>query len=77
MFGRMWILGQDTYGIPYAPYLVRITYGGEVVKRYPASCYELSDAAQSRLIRGDYAAAAEAAQQALNTTASVLWYNVG
>jgi hypothetical protein len=58
------------YGIPNAPYIVRLTYDGREVKRYPASCYDISHAAFRAEEAGDKAAARAQAEWALKTQVS-------
>jgi len=58
------------YGIPDALYIVRLTYEGEVVTRHPASCYELSNAAEAAMKDGDYEKAEQEAVRAVKTEIS-------
>jgi tetratricopeptide (TPR) repeat protein len=66
---RLLDVGQP-YGIPGAPYLARLTYDGEIVKRYPASCYEYANDAEAALGNKNYQEARQLAKLALKTEIS-------
>jgi hypothetical protein len=58
------------YGIPHAPYIVRLTYDGTEIKRYPATCYDISHAAFRAEGAGDKSLARTQAEWALKTQVS-------